>query len=147
MIKPGPTPRFFNAMNVKNIFVLGAILMAVGIVFGAFGAHWIGDRISLENQQTFETGVRYLIYHALAVLILSTGKTPLNEKQIKIVLPLIIVGLLFFSGSLFLLATAALTGLESWKSFLGPITPLGGTTLIVSWTLSVLYSFRSQNAG
>jgi uncharacterized membrane protein YgdD (TMEM256/DUF423 family) len=116
----------------KTILITASILGVLSIVLGAFGAHALKALISFEMQQTFETGVRYQMYHAL--LLLFVGSTNLiREKAKKTILYLTIIGLLFFSGSIYGLATNELTSFN-FKS-IGFITPIGGLLLISSWII------------
>ena len=82
---------------------------------------------------TWETGVRYQIYHALALLMLGFSWSKINVRSTKVAAWLMVIGTVLFSGSIYLLATRELTGLESLKSFLGPLTPIGGLCLISGW--------------
>ena len=121
----------------KKILVVASILGMLSIAFGAFGAHGLKDLISIESLQTFETGIRYQMYHA--ILLLFIGNTGLIEQKTKkILFYLILLGILLFSGSIYGLATNTLTGFD-FKS-IGFITPIGGLLLIISWGL-LLISF------
>ena len=103
---------------------------AVAIVLGAFGAHAL-KRVLTESQlNTFEVGVRYQMYHALFLLLIANLNF-LALKEKTIIMYLIIVGVLLFSGSIYLLSTSTITKIKT--SFLGPLTPLGGVFLIASW--------------
>ncbi|WJJ97365.1 DUF423 domain-containing protein [Algibacter luteus] len=116
----------------KTILITASILGILSIVLGAFGAHGLKELISVELQQTFETGVRYQMYHALFLLFV--GSTSLiQEKTKKTVFFLTVIGLLFFSGSIYGLATNELTSFN-FKS-IGFITPIGGLLLIFSWIM------------
>jgi uncharacterized membrane protein YgdD (TMEM256/DUF423 family) len=116
----------------KTILITASILGILSIVLGAFGAHGLKELISVELQQTFETGVRYQMYHAL--LLLFVGSTSLiQEKTKKSIFFLTVIGLLFFSGSIYGLATNELTSFN-FKS-IGFITPIGGLLLIFSWIM------------
>ncbi len=100
------------------------------IIFGAFGAHALKKQLTVEELVTFETGVRYQMYHALFLLFL--GVTAMvTEKGKKTIFLLVIFGLIFFSGSIYLLATKTLTGID-FKP-LGILTPIGGALLILGW--------------
>ncbi len=106
---------------------LGALSGALAVILGAFGAHALRARISPELLDTFETGVRYQMYHALALLavgfvISRSGPSTLLSAAGW----LLIAGTLIFSGSLYLLA---LTNIK----WLGAITPLGGVAFILGW--------------
>ena len=114
----------------KTILVSASVLGILSIILGAFGAHALKELIPFESQQTFETGVRYQMYHAL--LLLFVGSTTLvQQKTKKIVYYLVVIGILFFSGSIYGLATNELSTFN-FKS-IGFITPLGGLSLILAW--------------
>ena len=114
----------------KKILILGLILGLLSIIFGAFGAHALKKVLSEESLVSFETGVRYQMYHALFLLLIANTAF-LSVKEKSILFYLVLVGVLFFSGSIYLLSTSVLTGIKS--KILGPITPIGGLILIVSW--------------
>ena len=114
----------------KTIVVTASILGIFSIILGAFGAHALKELIPFQSQQTFETGVRYQMYHAL--LLLFIGSTNLvQQKTKKIIYYLVVVGLIFFSGSIYGLATNELS-MFNFKS-IGFITPIGGLSLILAW--------------
>lgn len=119
----------------KKDFIIGISFIILAVILGAFGAHGLKGKITPEKIESFETGTKYLMYHGFGFLFLSNIQEKLNEnlKQIRIVM---LLGISFFSGSIFLLSTQSITGLEF--KFLGPITPVGGLMLIISWTLLLI---------
>lgn len=119
----------------KKIVATAAFLGFTGIVLGAFGAHGLKKIVSPEAVQVFETGVRYQIYHALFLLFVGTTAL-LTEKTKKHIFTLVIIGTLFFSGSIYLLAVNTLLPFDFAK--FGWITPIGGLLLIVAWGLLFL---------
>ena len=121
----------------RNILISGAFFGAVAVIFGAFATHGLKPLLSLESVMTFETGVRYQMYSALYLLVL--GSFPLvHEKVKKLCFYLTFVGILFFSGSIYLLATNSLTSFDF--KVIALVTPLGGLLLIASWIV-LLVSF------
>ena len=125
----------------RKIILTAAFLGTLSIVLGAFGAHAL-KAVLAENQLiTFETGVRYQMYHAFFLLFLGTTSL-VPEKTKKIILYLVLVGILFFSGSIYLLATNSLTSIDF--KFVGPITPIGGLLLIAAWTVLFLYFLKRK---
>lgn len=114
----------------KKIVAFGALLGMMAIIFGAFGAHALKKYLSLEQLATFETGVKYQMYHALFLLFVSVIDF-LTEKTKKTILNLTLIGILFFSGSLYLLSTKSISGID-FKT-IGVITPVGGGLLILAW--------------
>ncbi len=120
----------YKKMN-KTILITATVLGVLSIIFGAFGAHALKELIPFESQQTFETGVRYQMYHALLLLFL--GSTSLIKfKTKKIVYYLVVIGVLFFSGSIYGLATNALSSFDF--KIIGFVTPIGGLLLILAWS-------------
>lgn len=116
----------------KNLILLGSCLGFIGIVLGAFAAHGLESVISEDAIDTFETGVKYQIYHALFLLFLSS-QTFTTEKLNRTLFWLVLAGVIFFSGSIYGLATNTLTSFDF--KIIAWITPIGGTLLILSWAL------------
>jgi len=114
----------------RKIITTAAFLGMTAIILGAFGAHALKKVLNLEQLNTFETGVKYQMYHALFLLFVGLSQT-ITEKTKKIIFYFIVVGVLFFSGSIYLLATNNLTAFNFIK--IGFITPIGGLLLIVVW--------------
>lgn len=116
----------------KKILITASLLGIIGIVLGAFAAHGLKELITIEAQKTFETGVRYQMYHALLLLFVGSSSL-ITDKTKTYVFYLVLVGVLFFSGSIYGLATNQLSGFD-FKT-IGFITPIGGLLLIISWIL------------
>lgn len=114
------------------MLVSASILGLTSVLFGAFGAHGLKELISVESLQTFETGVRYQMYHAILLLFVG-GSSLVTKKTKRIIYYLIVIGLVFFSGSIYGLATNTLTSFN-FKS-IGIVTPIGGLLLILAWGL------------
>lgn len=110
---------------------MAAFLGAAGVAIGAFGAHGLKDfLIAHERLDTFETAVKYQFYHALALFFVGLLQIKNNQKWLLISSRLFVIGILIFSGSLYMLCLTQLT-------WLGIITPVGGILLIGGW-LSLL---------
>ena len=116
----------------RIILSVAAFMGTTAIVLGAFGAHALKKHLSIEQLNTFETGVKYQMYHALFLLFLGLNSF-LTEKAKKNIFRLICGGVIFFSGSIYLLATKTLTHLD-FKP-IGIITPIGGALLIAGWSI------------
>lgn len=116
----------------KKIISTAAVLGMIAIVLGAFGAHALKKVLPIESLVTFETGVKYQMYHALFLLFIGTT-TLISPKLKKTIFTLTIIGVLFFSGSIYLLATSSLVSID-FKA-IGFLTPIGGVFLISSWFL------------
>lgn len=121
----------------RSLLIAGAFFGVVAIILGAFAAHGLKSLVSPENIQTFETGVRYQMYSALLLLFL--GGSPVASEKVKtICFYLTIIGVLLFSGSIFLLATNSLTSFDF--RVIALLTPVGGFLMILAW-LVLLFSF------
>lgn len=120
-------------MNKKTT-IYAAVLAALGIAFGAFGAHGLKNMVSLEAVAAFETGVKYQMYHALALLIIGLS-TVLPDKLKKQVTLFFLLGTLCFSGSIYLLSLNEVLSFNTAK--IGFVTPMGGILFIIGWILLV----------
>ncbi|MGQ2982897.1 DUF423 domain-containing protein [Flavobacterium sp.] len=125
----------------RKIIATAGVLGAVAIIFGAFGAHTLEKLLGPTELATFETGVRYQMYHALFLLFV--GSTALvSEKAKKAILWLVSIGVLFFSFSIYFLACRSLFTVD--LKVLGPITPVGGLLLISAWIVLLLNIVRRK---
>jgi len=124
-----------NRLNQRTYIIItqGAILVSLAVIIGAFGAHGLKPHLTAYQLDIFETGNRYHFYHGLGVLALAPLANYLSANKLKITVTLLILGVLLFSGSLYLLATRELLGITNWK-FLGPLTPIGGVFFIIGWS-------------
>ena len=125
----------------RKITSVAALMGITAIILGAFGAHALKKQLSVEQLGSFETGVKYQMYHALFLLFLGIN-TFLNEKVKKTVFQLVIFGVFFFSGSIYLLTTKAITGVDF--KFIGIVTPIGGVLLIMAWSVLFWNVWRSK---
>lgn len=114
----------------KKIISTGAIFGMLAIILGAFGAHALKKVLSIEELTTFETGVKYQMYHALFLVLIGTINE-LSQKAKKTIYYLVVFGVIFFSGSIYLLATNNLTSFNF--KVIGFVTPVGGLLLILAW--------------
>jgi uncharacterized membrane protein YgdD (TMEM256/DUF423 family) len=119
----------------RVFFTFGALSGLCAVAAGAFGAHALRDRLSADMLATFETGARYQMYHALALLVAAWAITRWPGPLTTAAGWLFVIGTLIFSGSLYLLS---LTGLR----WLGAITPLGGVAFISGWLLLAVAAWR-----
>jgi len=118
----------------RTFLMIGSVLGFLGVVFGAFGAHALRSRLSPEMLAVFETGVRYQMYHAFAVLIVAAAIGHIGEARLlEMAGWFFFAGVLLFSGSLYALA---LTG----TGILGIITPIGGLLFLVGWVCLGLFA-------
>ncbi|WP_340077294.1 DUF423 domain-containing protein [Leptobacterium sp. I13] len=117
----------------KKILLVGALLGFFGVVLGAFGAHGLKGYITDAALDTFETGVKYQMYHAFVLLFVGIIKV-FKESTKKYLFYLFLGGILLFSGSIYGLATNELTSFFDFKK-IGFVTPVGGTLLIIGWAV------------
>nr|WP_177766563.1 DUF423 domain-containing protein [Flavobacterium sp. I3-2] len=126
-------------MSIKLIRT-AIIFGLISIILGAFGAHALKAILTEQQLTSFETGVRYQMYQALFLLFVASSNL-LTDKAKKIATIILTFGVVFFSGSIYLLATQDLSGINF--KFLGPITPIGGLLIMVSWAF-VAFNVRKQ---
>ena len=118
-------------MKVKTLVAVAGFSGAVAVILGALGAHALANLLPEASLTSFKTGILYHLLHALLLLGIAGLSNFLSEKDLKISFYLLVIGKLFFSGSIYLLATKPIHGLE--VGFLGPVTPIGGLLLISAW--------------
>ncbi len=127
---------------MKNTtLIIGAVYGFISVILGAFGAHALKKIISVDKLASFETGVKYQMYSALFLLIVGyilKFETP-AERWISI---LMIAGTFIFSVSIYLLAFSEVAAIPS--KFIGPVTPLGGLLMIISWAMLIFYFVRNK---
>ncbi|MFL3005777.1 MAG: DUF423 domain-containing protein [Candidatus Neomarinimicrobiota bacterium] len=113
---------------MRILLIIGSLFAALSVLLGAFGAHGLKNRLTMEDLAIFETAVRYQMYHALGILLMGVASFYLTEKLVFIPAYFLILGIIIFSGSLFLLVFTNLR-------WFGAITPIGGLCLIIGWLL------------
>ncbi|MFV0537736.1 MAG: DUF423 domain-containing protein [Dysgonomonas sp.] len=123
------------------VLIVAGIYGMLSVVLGAFGAHAFKKILSAEKLVSFETGVRYQMYHAIVLLVIgfALSFSTSTERWAAICL---MVGIFLFSFSIYFLTFA-----EHWNlnlKFLGPITPLGGLFLILGWSLLIMFFVKSK---
>jgi uncharacterized membrane protein YgdD (TMEM256/DUF423 family) len=126
----------------KKILSTAGFLGMTAIILGAFGAHALKEVLTIDQLSTFETGVKYQIYHALFLLFLGMNHS-ISEKTKKTIFLLISFGILLFSGSIYLLATMSITNIN-FKPF-GIITPIGGLLLILGWGIFAIQFLKKKS--
>jgi uncharacterized membrane protein YgdD (TMEM256/DUF423 family) len=118
----------------RTFVLIGALAGVVGVGLGAFGAHGLRGRLTPEMLAVFETGVRYHMYHALALVATAALMGRLDGRFISAAGWLFTAGIVLFSGSLYVLA---LTGV----GIFGAITPIGGLAFLAGWACLAIASF------
>ena len=124
-------------MNNKLISI-AALLAFLAVTLGAFGAHKLNELLTTEKLNSFETGVRYQFYHSLALLIIGLNANKLNATAL--IGKFMLIGIVFFSFSIYLLSLQELIGIN--LSILGPITPIGGGLLMISWLILIFKNYK-----
>lgn len=128
-------------MDKKILSTAGFFGMSA-IILGAFGAHALKKVLTMDQLATFETGVKYQMYHALFLLFLGLNNH-LGFKAKKTILILTILGVIFFSGSIYLLATDSLNAFDF--KVIGFITPIGGLLLISAWSILMVHFLKKKS--
>ena len=124
----------------RKIIGIGALLAGLAVVLGAFGAHAL-EEFLIENNRldTYQTAVRYHMYHSLALVFLGLLMQHQPAKLLKVSSYLLMAGIFIFSGSLYVLCATGIT-------ILGAITPIGGLFLIIAWLLIAFTMLRKRPA-
>jgi uncharacterized membrane protein YgdD (TMEM256/DUF423 family) len=117
----------------RRIILTASLFGAIAVMFGAFGAHTLKNILSADSLGIWAKGVEYQFYHTLALLFLSQFAMR-NEKLVKWSYIFFTLGVLLFSGSLYLLATRDILNI-GFVNYIGPITPIGGLCFILGWAL------------
>lgn len=122
---------------MKNRLSLIAFLGLLAVILGAFGAHSLKEKLDPETIKSFETGVRYMMYHVIVLLFVNTY-SGIADKNKKIITYSFLAGILLFSGSIFAIAAGGVSAKNIWF-----ITPLGGLFFIFGW-LKLALSFLKK---
>ena len=123
----------------RKIFMTASLFGGIGIVLGAFAAHGFKPLLSDSAFDSFNTGIRYQMYHAFLLFFIGIT-THIKPNQKSILHVLVLTGVVLFSGSIYLLSTNVLTAFDF--KIIGVITPIGGLFLIASWILLFVHFFR-----
>ncbi len=115
----------------KTILMTASVFLALAVALGAFGAHGLKSQLSTDMLQTYKTGVEYHFYHALGLLLIGILAVSFPSELFKWSAILISVGIVLFSGSLYVLAVSGI-------KWLGAVTPVGGLSFIAGWILLFL---------
>ncbi|WP_454783257.1 DUF423 domain-containing protein [Legionella sp. WA2022007384] len=121
----------------KRFIAIGALSAMFATILGAFAAHGLKAQFSEYQMHIFQTGVFYQFIHSLALLFIGVILWNLNSRFIRISGWLFVIGILFFSGSLYLMSFMQVKAL-------GMVTPIGGTCFIIGWLLLVLGIYKTN---
>lgn len=137
-------------MTTKYQMLIVGLSGAIAVALGALGAHALKGQletglISLSELGAFDTASKYQLFHTLAMLVVLIWNEKLNSKILVRAYQFFLLGIIFFSGSLYFLTTRHLLGAE-WLRFLGPVTPLGGLFFIAGWLCIAFSMFKKVNS-
>lgn len=133
-----------NGRYYTALLQIASIFGFAGVMIGAFGAHYLKSRLEVTELDVIRTGVLYLFVHTLAMLfVILLGKGDSTSRILKGSGLLFAMGILLFSGSLFVIATASLTGLT--VGGFGIITPVGGLCFMAGWVLLFIYALTKRS--
>ena len=118
----------------KKYIAIGAMLAGIAVILGAFAAHGLKKILTVQDIAVFETGVRYQMYHAFAIIIVGILYKENYSKKLLLAGKLFMLGIVLFSGSLYLLTAIKYLQTDSFL-WIGAITPLGGVCFIAAWLL------------
>ena len=117
-------------MKLLTAAFFGSVFMFIGVALGALGSHALSGKITQEALQSYMISIRYMLFHGIALLFLSALPFIEVTQKERIAL-LLVIGVFVFSGSILLLSTKAIHGLN--VNWLGPVTPIGGLLLLGAW--------------
>ncbi len=126
----------------RKTLATAAVVMVVGVALGAFGAHGLKPRIGPEALANWHTAVLYQFVHGLALLFLATAGDRIGSHQAAWARTLFLGGVVCFSGSLYLLSTRELLGIQGFARVLGPVTPVGGLLYMGGWIVLLVSALR-----
>lgn len=127
----------------KNFLRIGSLMAFFAVILGAFGAHYLESKIGPDQLEVYDTAVQYHFTHALALILISILIHNRKTSFLSYSGWCFIIGILSFSGSLYILSLRE--WLDFGASFLGPITPLGGTFLIVGWAFLFFSTYQERS--
>ncbi len=125
----------------RTLFAMICIVLALAVAMGAFGAHALEQHMNDQQQHTWETATRYHFIHGLGALIFLLFAMRNPSRYFIWAIRLLLIGILLFSGSLYLLAVQSALGMS--LSWLGPVTPVGGVVFIAGW-LTAIPGFKEK---
>ncbi len=125
----------------RSAYTIVLLLLLTGVVLGAFGAHALKERLSQEALNSFDTAVRYQITMALGAGFILLIEERLHPRALQLAFSFVIAGIVLFSGSIY--GLTALPAGAPVRSFLGPVTPLGGLCFIIGYGIAIFKIFRA----
>lgn len=134
-----------NSNFYSKLLAIAAFFGVLGVCVGAFGAHFLKEKLDESSLEVLRTGVLYLFIHVIAILfVVVTGKNQPSSRLLKSAGILFGIGIFLFSGSLFLISTQSITGLTA--SYYGFVTPIGGLCFIAGWASLFVHAVSQKMA-
>ena len=130
-------------MNHKTAFITASIFALTAVMLGAFATHGLKAHLTPSQVSTFETGAHYQFMHAVGLFIIGLLMHHNGSKLLRRAALIMTIGVILFSGSLYLLSCRTVFGIESW-TWLGPITPLGGLAFMTAWLFVLIAVWRDK---
>lgn len=132
----------------KRLLLFAGISGAIAVSLGALGAHGLKNKMkeglmTLDSLQAFDTAARYQIYHSIALLAIAFLIDKFSVKLISSAAYCFMIGIVLFSGSLYILSTSNLLGMENVR-WLGPVTPIGGLFFVMGWVLMAIAGINNK---
>ncbi len=128
----------------KSVVIIGALLIVISIAVGAMGAHALKEILSVNSLSSLETAVRYQMYMGIAILSLGMNYHKFKKRSFNYFYLFILIGSILFSFSIYGLIWADYSSLFSLKKVVGPITPLGGTLMIIGWSIFIVQFLQKK---
>lgn len=125
----------------KQFLIIGSLVAMLAVILGAFGAHALKEVLTEKELHAYEIGIRYQFYHAFALLVVGILQQIFSNKWLSRAGYCFLIGILLFSGSLYLLACDASWGMS--MAWAGPLTPIGGVFFILGWGSLIMGSRQS----
>lgn len=131
----------------KSVVIIGAALIVISIAIGAMGAHALKEILNDKSLSSLETAVRYQMYMGIAILSLGMNYHKFRKRSFNYFYLFILSGTILFSFSIYGLIWADHSALFSLKKVVGPITPLGGTLMIIGWSIFIVELLQKKDEG
>ena len=122
---------------MKKALIIACLLGGLSVILGAFGAHYLKEKLEPNLLESYKTGIRYMFLHSVVLLVINAVKLS-NNKILNITNNLFFIGILLFTGSIIALSMGVITKLA------GPLTPIGGLCLILGWISLALGIWRNK---
>jgi uncharacterized membrane protein YgdD (TMEM256/DUF423 family) len=140
----GGEHRSVHFSTARRFLIVGCMSGVTAVILGAFGSHVIKPLLAENQFQLFETGVKYHFYHTFAIISAAFVSRYGSRRWSQAAGWLFFSGIVFFSGSLYLMSISDLLQAPELKTFLGPLTPVGGTLLIAGWVAMLRASIHYE---